>query len=148
MPKYGIIGGFMKKTENSNRIRFNKNIAGFTLLELMIALVILSIGILGIATMQTSSVGGNSAAKATTEGSTWAMDRIERLMNLPYDHLDLTVGAHPPEPSPDGVYTINWTVTEPYIVPKTKHISVTVTWQWGLARYKSVTIEKILPQIT
>ncbi len=139
----------MDKGKTNKGLSLKKKEQGFTLVEVMIALSIFSIGILGVAAMQTSSVTGNASAMGYTEGSTWAMDQMESLMNLPYNHDDLDPASSPGSiASPDGVYTIGWTVTQPGPVPKTKQVGVTVSWQWGFPqRIKSVTIENTIPQI-
>jgi len=62
-----------------------KNKKGFTLIELLIALVIFSVGILGVATMQTTSIKGNSKSRHISEASNLAADRIETFLSLDYD---------------------------------------------------------------
>jgi type IV pilus assembly protein PilV len=139
----------MNRRKTNKRLSMRKKEQGFTLVEVMIALAIFSIGILGVAAMQTSSVTGNASAMGYTEGSTWAMDQVEKLMNLPYNHDDLDPDSSPFQTtSPDGVYTIDWTVTQPGPIPKTKQVVVTVSWNWGFPqRTKSVTIQNTIPQI-
>ena len=80
---------------------------GFTLIEVLIAVAIFSIGILGVGTMQLRSTGGNTNARIGTEASVWAQDRVETLMLLPYAHTDLDTGGHQVI---EGLYTVNWTV--------------------------------------
>ena len=63
---------------------------GFTLIEVLVAMTLLVIGILAVASMQIVSLGGNSHAIRVTEATTWAGDEIERIMSLPYAHADLT----------------------------------------------------------
>ena len=64
-----------------------KNGQGFTLVEVMIALGILSFGVLAVASMQSSSLLGTARSNSVTSATTIAMDRIERLMALPFDTL-------------------------------------------------------------
>ncbi len=82
---------------------------GFTLIEVLIAVAIFSIGILGVGTMQLRSTGGNTNARIGTEASIWAQDRVETLMLLPYTHADLDPGAHQVIEGA-GLYTVDWTV--------------------------------------
>jgi type IV pilus assembly protein PilV len=65
----------------------NKN--GFTLIEVMIAMLILAIGILAVAKMQISAVKGNSAASGFTEATSFAQNKMEELVNLDYDDSGL-----------------------------------------------------------
>ncbi|MFK5950519.1 MAG: prepilin-type N-terminal cleavage/methylation domain-containing protein [Methylococcales bacterium] len=62
-----------------------KSQKGFTLIEILIALVILSVGILGVGAMQLTSIKGNSKARQISEASNLAADRIELFMTLDYD---------------------------------------------------------------
>lgn len=59
---------------------------GLTLLEVLAAMAILSFGLLAIATMQASSIKGNSQAIGITEAITLAQDKVEELMRLPYNN--------------------------------------------------------------
>jgi len=81
---------------------------GFTLIEVLIAVAIFSIGILAVGTMQLRSTGGNTNARIGTEASVWAQDRVETLMLLPYTDAAFTTGVHPPVI--EGGYTVAWTV--------------------------------------
>lgn len=66
-----------------------KNQNGFTIIEIMIAMAVLAIGILGVAKMQLSAVKGNSSACGLTEATIIAQDKMEELMALAYDDSDL-----------------------------------------------------------
>ena len=77
---------------------------GFTLIETMIAMVIFTIGILGLFGMQTAAIQENLTANSITGGSTWAMNRVEQLLNLSYDDSDfLEVNADCSDLSDDQV---------------------------------------------
>ena len=73
--------------DNQNREK------GFTLIEVLIAMTLLVIGILAVASMQIASLGGNSQAIRVTEATTWAGDEIETVMSRSYNDpaLDRTV---------------------------------------------------------
>lgn len=57
---------------------------GFTLIELMIAMVVLGIGILALIQMQVAAMSGNSSANQMTIATTLAQDQIERLKRLSF----------------------------------------------------------------
>ena len=80
---------------------------GFTLIEVLIAMAIFSIGILGVGTMQIRSTSGNTSARIRTEASVWAQDRVETLMLLSYNDAPLNPGAHQVI---EGLYTVDWMV--------------------------------------
>jgi len=54
---------------------------GFTLIEVMVSIVILAIGLLGLAPMMAISITGNAFANEATEATVLAQDRIEELKN-------------------------------------------------------------------
>ena len=81
-----------KETENRQ--------GGFTLLEVMVAIAILSIGILGVATMQTSAMRANFRGYRLTEATTLAQDRLEFLITQPF--ADLVEGVDQADPDPDN----------------------------------------------
>jgi len=61
-----------------------KNQKGFTLIELLIALVVFAVGILGLATMQTTSIKGNSKSRQISEASNVGADHIEQILSMTY----------------------------------------------------------------
>jgi len=58
---------------------------GFTLLEVVIALALFTIGIIATYSMQVAAINTNTSANNLTSASNWARDRIERLLDSPYD---------------------------------------------------------------
>jgi type IV pilus modification protein PilV len=78
-------------TNQCNRsARLNARAAeGFTLLEVMIALCILSIGLLGMAGMQVYANSKDNEARFYTEANTMATQLVEGLMSLDFDDPDL-----------------------------------------------------------
>lgn len=115
---------------------------GFTLIEVLIAIVVLTIGILGAATMQIAAIDGNSTAIRLTGAITWGEDRLETLMGLPFAQADLVddgndgvngldktdVVGNLADGGPDvqGVFTVFWNVADNYPVFGTKTIRVIV----------------------
>ena len=105
---------------------------GFTLLEVIIALFIFSIGLLAVASMQMTSIKGNYFSGTLTEATSWAADQMETLMSLPYADPDLdAVSDHTVDPVdlPDEcIYTIMWNVADDVTTNNTKTIKITVDW--------------------
>jgi type IV pilus assembly protein PilV len=99
---------------------------GFTLLEVIIALVIFSIGLLAVASMQMSAIKGNHFSGTLTEATNWAADQMETLLSLPYTDVDLAAGDHT-APQED-IYTIAWNVLDDATTNNTKTITITVAW--------------------
>jgi len=66
---------------------FSGTPGGFTLIEVLIAMAIFAIGILGVATMQISSTNGNTSARKHSEASEFAQGQVELLMATPFASL-------------------------------------------------------------
>lgn len=98
------------------------NNRGFTLIEVLVAMVILSIGIIALTSMQTTGIKGNATANILTTGGTWAADSVERIFAMEYNDLKDTTST-----SVDGHYSTNWEVTDDTPLPNTKTVAVTVT---------------------
>ena len=109
---------------------------GFSLIEVLIALSIFTIGILGVASLVISSINENALARRVTEATALAEDRLESMLALSYE--DIITGQ-----STEGAYTVSWNVAEDVIVAQTKSITVTVTWQYR-GNQRNVTIQHLL----
>lgn len=73
--------------------------AGFTLIEILVTIVILSIGLLGIAGMQASSLRNNHAAYTKTQAANLAMDMADRIRANPgarAEYVGFDTGANVP----------------------------------------------------
>lgn len=66
------------------------NEKGFTLVEAMVAMVVLAIGILGVVIMQTRAVNANASAFSRTAGTGVGISVMETLQNLPSTDASLT----------------------------------------------------------
>jgi len=106
-------------------IALKKN-RGYTLIEVLIALAIFAIGFLSLASIQIKSITQNSSAKMYTEATAMAVESLERLISLPFDHSDLNQGDNPHSRTAGG-YTIEWNVQDNVPVTAVKTIIVNVT---------------------
>ncbi|WP_236891526.1 type IV pilus modification PilV family protein [Desulfoluna limicola] len=100
--------------------------SGFTLIEVLVAVVILAMGILGAATMQIAALQGNAKANKLTEASVIASDRAEVLLNMDFDSSSLADGSDTVEG-----YDVAWDVTAGAGGDDTRLITVTVSWTSG-----------------
>ena len=75
--------------KNSSNSLFFSEQRGFTLIEVTIALVILVVGLLSIATMQVSAIKGNNLSDNITIALTLAEDKMEELLGLDYNNPEL-----------------------------------------------------------
>ena len=102
-----------------------KNEAGFTLLEVIAAIAILTFGLLAVASMQAMATRGNCTASLHTEGTAWAKDTMEGLMAQPYATLQGLIGN--PGQAAQGIYTLQWNVANGPVA-NTLMVTVTATW--------------------
>jgi type IV pilus assembly protein PilV len=63
---------------------------GFTLIEILVAMSILSVGLLGIAGLATNAMKASSNAISMTQASNIAQDRIEALLTIDIANLNTT----------------------------------------------------------
>jgi len=95
----------MKRTTNNNK--------GFTLIELMVAMVVLAFGILGFMFLQTRSIEGRVFSREMNRAITIAQQHMEILMGTDFDDSLLDMGNHPTatedsDGNNDGQLTINY----------------------------------------
>lgn len=101
---------------------------GFTMIEVLIALLVLLIGMAGILSLQLTSMQATSFSRHATEASILAEDKLEALRTEPMISLasgDDRVDARG-VPDPSGNYERVWTVT-----PGTERTTVTVAVTWN-----------------
>lgn len=68
-------------------MKIRNNEKGFTLIEALVAMVILTIGIMTMYTMQISSIQGNSTASQITTAATSGANQIENIFAMDYTLL-------------------------------------------------------------
>ena len=109
--------------------RIRKNDKGFTLIEVMISMVILAVGVLGLAPLMVLSIYSNTYSQDLTRATAVAQDRIEQLKNqgnfggMPY--TETTNGI-------DGTYNrtirVDDTSTDGTVPAGVYRIKVTISW--------------------
>lgn len=121
--------------------RFNSQI-GMSLVEVLVAIVLFSIGSLMVLTMTTSSLRANSNSHAIDESVNLGRVNMERLLSLDYTSGDLqdtnadgAAGllsadvANADHNSSSGRYRVVWNVANNTPVNGTKTLAVIVSWQ-------------------
>ena len=120
---------------------------GFTLLEVIIAISVLTIGLLAVASMQLAAIRGNDNAAHISEGTTLAQDRLEKLLAMSYTDaqiLDGNPAVGTPTTytvaTPPGFtgYNLRYSVDVNNPVLNSKLISVTISWQYKGALKQTV----------
>ncbi len=99
---------------------------GFTLIEMMVATVMLVIGLLGVSVLLTSTYRQNADSKRITAASTLAEKKLEEIRSAGF--ASASSSTSPVNNTIDNTtYSVSWVVTT---VDATwlKKIDVTVTW--------------------
>jgi type IV pilus assembly protein PilV len=100
--------------------------AGFTLVESMLTLVIMSVGLLALAGLQITALRGNDLSRRMTTAVSIAEQNIEQLKNTPYTNIQTEAAS---EVTASNLhFTRQVTVTNGPL-PNTKSVSVLVSWQ-------------------
>ena len=108
---------------------------GFTVIELLAALLILMIGVLGLAVLTSVAVQGNDLSDEVSIAAILAREKLEELKRLGYDDLRLKEGTYldPSNPIESGNYSNSafnrkWEVFQSSAKANVKTIRVTVSW--------------------
>ena len=113
---------------------------GFTLLEMMFALVILAGGLLAMLMVQTQALKQGRYGRHTTDAAQVARDQMERIMRVPWDDaaaqpvgwtaptaVDLAVqndsGAQTQQ-----TFDVSWRISAATFNPDVRIIEIEVTW--------------------
>jgi type IV pilus modification protein PilV len=97
---------------------------GFSLIEVLIALVILSVSLLALAGLMVQTTQNNSFGSHMTEASTVAQDAFEKLRARPYNSM--LAGIDSVTGSTGQAYARNWTVNK---TDSTQSLAtITVNW--------------------
>jgi prepilin-type N-terminal cleavage/methylation domain-containing protein len=119
---------------NIYHIRYNRQ--GFTFVEVVISIMVLSLALLAMASMQAIAIRSNAYANQLSQGSAIAEDIVESLMLLPYNHASFD------DTTPEGIFTtyndpnpptghrVQWEVDIDALGNKT--VNVNVMWQTAL----------------
>ena len=106
--------------------------SGFTLVEVLVALTIFAIALLGLVSLLTTTIQANAQARRMTAATNLAQDRLEEIRNMAY--AAITSGSDSGQLTETGgtggtgaIYTRSWTVAGGP-APNTKQVTVTVTW--------------------
>ena len=124
--------------------------AGFTLIEVLVAIVLLTVGLLGTAALTTGVVRGNVTGKHLTTATAIAQSCFEENRRVGYANA----GAVPTGGSNSciaGNATINTSghsftrnLTVDASVSNIKTLTVTVSWSEGAVGTKSITLRTVL----
>ena len=116
----------------------NAPMAAFTLLEVLVAISILSIGLSGVAAFTGFLSNCNQQADYVMRATTLAQDKLEELRNMTYSGVVSSSDA-------DSVFTRTWNVASDSPDMNMKTIAVTVSWGWK-SKTRNVVLKTIVAQ--
>jgi len=118
------------------RRRAGNRESGSTLAELMVALVVLSIGLLAVAQLFPAGARSQVQDRMLTIANYFAQEKVERLTSLDWSHPELAGGRHPTSGNETLGPTGSWSrvyevATMPSPLENLKKVTVTVWWKNG-----------------
>jgi prepilin-type N-terminal cleavage/methylation domain-containing protein len=131
------------------KLRTAGNQKGFTLIEIFITIVLLSIGLLGTAALTTGVVRGNLASRNMTTATAIAQSCLEENRRVGYTNAGAGTSSCLSGSTnvTQGGVTFARVLTVAPSVPDTTNIrtlTVTVTWSEGGSGTKSITLVTVL----
>ena len=139
---------WIKLSQRHRQVGMKRPVAGkavgFTLIELLIAIVILTLGILGTAALTTGIIRGNSFSKNMTSATAIAQSQLEQVQRVGYANVD--TGHFPASAqvviTPDGVnFNRTTTITNNSPATNVKTVKVTVGWTEAGGAARSITLQ-------
>jgi type IV pilus assembly protein PilV len=114
---------------------------GFTLIEILIATVIITVASLGVSSLTVGIMRGNSFSERLTTATTLAQDRLEEVKRLGYSKVGTAVGTenYGSIANFDGYKRVT-EVDNDKPVTSMKRITVTVYWDSDQRFVKMLTI--------
>jgi len=139
----------MLKQFNLKYFRLARSEKGFTLIELVTAIVLLTIGLLGTAALTAGVIRGNIAGKNLTTATAMAQSCFQENRRVGYANAGTTTNANG---CPVGTATVSLggvsftRVLDPIDVSATnvKTLNVTVSWNEGTVGNKSISLKTSL----
>jgi len=119
---------------------------GFTLLEVLVAIVILTIGLLGTAGLTTGVIRGNHYSKNITSATAAGQTLLESVKSSGYTNA--TSANFPNDTVTMGgmTFTRTTTITNSSPAANMKTVSVTVSWTESNNTARSVNLQTILAE--
>ena len=138
----------MGRSSRKTRLSALRKTRGFTLIEVLVAALILTTGLLGTLGLATGVIRGNFFSKNLTSATAIAQTQLEAVQNRGY--VNATTANFPAAAVTVTMGNVNFarttTITNDSPSVNTKTISVTVSWAESNNAARSVSLQTILAQ--
>jgi type II secretion system protein I len=126
-----------------------KDERGFTLIEILIALVILAVSLLALAGLMARTTKNNSLAAHMTEAATLAQNKLEQLRATPSAMIQQQLNTSYPD-NPVGfssgiTYTRTWRAVPNVPLPGATLAEITITVTWTDSISHSISMVSAIP---
>jgi prepilin-type N-terminal cleavage/methylation domain-containing protein len=115
---------------------------GFTLIEVLVAIVVLSVGLLGVAGLTIGIIKGNLYSKSVTSATLVGEQKIEAIQRVGYTNANTLAGT---DTTSMGGTTYTRVTSVTNATPTTNMKTVTVTVSWNPGGY-SISLNTIVSQ--
>ena len=99
-----------------------KNIRGFSLIEILISMVLITTGLMAMAHTMATGIKANYRTRQEAQVMAYAQQKLELLHTLPFNHADLSAGNH--SDTPASGFTRTWAVA---VAGSEKTVQLSVT---------------------
>lgn len=121
-----------------------RNRSGFTLTEVMIALLVFGIGLVGLAAALPNGMQSREKARRMSVATFLTKEQVERLRSLSFDDGDLAAGVHTDPTNPiDGVFRRRWQVQDNSPLPGMKRVTVSTSFITDSADSQAVSVTQL-----
>jgi type IV pilus assembly protein PilV len=138
----------MRRNALKRRLTVLSKTRGFTLIEVLVTAVLLTVGLLGTLGLTTGVIRGNFFSKNITSATAIAQSQLEAVQNRGY--VNATTTNFPAAAVAVTMGNVNFarttTITNNSPSSNMKTISVTVTWTEANNAARSVSLQTILAQ--
>ena len=124
--------------------------SGISFIDLMLSLVVLTIGVLALMDLQVIATRSNSSSSGTVVAISLAEEKIETFKNMAKNVAFQSIASQPSttwtDPVTKIIYTTTATVTNNQPINGVKKVDVTVTWSDKAGAHKVPMATVIAPQ--